>query len=93
MEKFIDELDRKLPRLKNFILPRGIEVACYLFLARAVARRTEREIVSLSKKETIDNKILIYFNRLSDLLFMMGRYVNYKNKIREEIWKSKQLRY
>lgn len=89
MEKYIDEFSEKLPKLKNFILPRGNEAACYLFFARAVARRLERELVALSDKESVDEKILVYFNRLSDLLFVMGRYVNFKKGTEEEIWKGK----
>lgn len=89
MEKVIDAFDKNLPTISNFILSRGTEAATLLFLGRAVARRAEREIVSVSSKENIDKKVLVYFNRLSDLLFVMGRYINYKAGIKEEIWKGR----
>lgn len=87
IEKLIDKLSKELPELKNFILPGGGEMGSLLHFARSVARRVERKIVALSKKEKIDPSILVYFNRLSDLFFIMARFVNYKEKIKETIWK------
>ena len=89
MEDLIDWADEKLPELKNFILPNGTESAAFLFYARAVARRCERVLVELNKKIHVDKNLLIYFNRLSDLLFEMARYLNFKEGIKETIWKSK----
>ncbi len=89
METMIDWMDEKLPELKNFILPEGVESASFLFYARAVARRCERAIVELNQKEPIDKNVLVYINRLSDLLFEMARYMNFKKGIEETIWKSK----
>lgn len=89
MEDMIDWADEKLPELKNFILPSGTETAAFLFYCRAVARRCERSLAELSQKEQIDNKVLIYFNRLSDLLFVMARYLNFKTGAKEMIWKGK----
>lgn len=91
MEQMIDWADAQLPELKNFILPAGVESATFLFYARAVARRCERVIVTLIQKEPLDKKLLIYFNRLSDLLFELGRYLNFKSGIKETIWKGKKL--
>lgn len=88
MEKMIDWADEKLPELKNFILPSGVESASLLFYSRAVARRCERLLVELNQKEPIDNKLLIYFNRLSDLLFVMARYLNFKSGVKETIWRN-----
>lgn len=88
METLIDWIDGKLSPLKNFILPNGTENGTLLFFARAVARRSERELVMLSLEESIDNRVLVYMNRLSDLLFMMARYVNCKNGVAETVWKS-----
>lgn len=87
MEKMIDWIDGKISELKNFILPSGVEAATYLFYARAVARRCERLIVELHQKEAIDKEILIFFNRLSDLLFEFARYLNFKSGIKEVVWK------
>lgn len=85
-EKLIDEMTKKLPRLMNFILPGGGEAGAVLHLARTVSRRAERRIVSLSKKTKLDSGILIYINRLSDLLFTMARFVNSIEKKKETIW-------
>lgn len=88
-EKSIDEMTRKLPRLMNFILPGGGEKGATLHLARTVARRTERNLVSLSKGHKVDSSILAYINRLSDLLFTMARFANYLDKKKESIWSGR----
>lgn len=88
MEKLIDTLDKELPELKNFILPEGTEESTFLYFARSVARRAERELVTLSSKEEVNKNILMYLNRLSDLLFVLGRYLNFKSGIIETIWKG-----
>ncbi|MBI3380184.1 cob(I)yrinic acid a,c-diamide adenosyltransferase [Candidatus Gottesmanbacteria bacterium] len=89
MEKMIDWADAQLPELKNFILPSGVAGATFLFYARAVARRCERILAELNQKEPVDPKLLVYFNRLSDLLFEMARYLNFKAGVKETIWKSR----
>lgn len=88
MEKFIDKLDKNLDELKNFILPGGGEKGSLLHFGRSVARRAEREIVKLSESEAVDKVILVYLNRLSDLLFVIARYINNKEKRTEIIWKG-----
>lgn len=88
-EEVIDSLDSELPELKNFILPEGTERATYLFYARAIVRRVERELVSLSQSEEVDSKVLVYFNRLSDFLFILARYLNFKSGFIESVWRSK----
>lgn len=87
LEKWIDGFDEKLPELKNFILPQGIKTGSLLHLARSVCRRLERRVVELSQKESVDKEIIIYLNRLSDLLFVMARVVNKKAGKKETIWK------
>ncbi len=89
MEEVIDNLDKDLPPLNNFILPEGTEISTLLFFARAVGRRAERELVALSLAEKIDKNIIVYLNRLSDLLFVIGRYLNYKAGITETVWKKR----
>ena len=86
-EKLIDQLTAELPELRNFILPGGGETGSQLHLARSICRGAERRIVALAKKEPVEPSILQYFNRLSDLLFTMARFVNHKEKKREIIWK------
>jgi cob(I)alamin adenosyltransferase len=87
-EKEIDVLTQKLPKLKNFILPGG-KTGSLLHYARTVARRAERRTVMLAEKEAVLSEILVYLNRLSDLLFTFARYINYKEKQAEVIWSNK----
>lgn len=88
-ENTINKLEKDLPPLSNFILPGGGRSGSCLHLSRTVARRAERRIVDLSEKEKVQNEIIIYMNRLSDLLFMFARFVNHKEKIKEIQWKSR----
>ncbi len=90
LEETIDSLDEKVPKLQNFILPGGAEVACQLHLARAVARRLERALVEYYTSNKLEKSVVVltYINRLSDLLFVMARYANFKLGVKEEIWKS-----
>lgn len=88
-EKLIDDLTSKMPTLSQFILPSGGKGGSMLHLARTISRRAERKIVELSRKEKIDGITLIYINRLSDLLFTMARYVNYKERKKEKTWRKK----
>ncbi len=89
LESGIDDLDRKLPPLKNFILPgSGTLTASQLHLARSVCRRAERRLVTLSRHEKIDSNIRIYLNRLSDLFFMLARYANHIQNKNDIIWKN-----
>ena len=76
MEERIDEFDAKLPPLQQFILPGGSQVGAQLHLARTVARRAERRCVALSRTTGAHSQALCYLNRLSDLLFVLARYVN-----------------
>jgi cob(I)alamin adenosyltransferase len=79
----IDGIEGKLEPLKQFILPGGSMAGAHLHLVRAVARRTERYIVALSRVEKTNPKILQYLNRLSDLCFVLARYVNKSQAIPE----------
>lgn len=88
LEKFIDRLEKKLQPLKTFILPGGSISASYLHLARTICRRAERNVVRLSRNEDIGNDIVIYLNRLSDLLFVIARYSNLLDKHEEIKWVS-----
>jgi cob(I)alamin adenosyltransferase len=92
IEKTIDKLEGDLPVLANFILPGGTTFSSHLHYARALCRRTERRMVSLSKvkREKVRPQILIYLNRLSDYLFMLGRYAVYEAKLDEEVWVGKK---
>ena len=89
-EKLIDYMTQKLPPLVNFILPGGGKAGSLLHLARAISRRVERKIVALNTKEKTDKNIIIYVNRLSDLLFTMARFANFKEKKKETIWTQRK---
>ena len=88
-EKYIDEMTEKIPQLSNFILPGGGKVGSLFQFTRTVSRRAERAIVSLSRKNKINEDVLQYINRLSDLLFTMSRFSNYNEKVSEVIWKRR----
>lgn len=88
-EKLVDKIMEEIPRINQFILPGGTQTASFLHLARTVARRAERRIVELSKNEKIDNSIITYINRLSDLFYAMARYANFKENISDVVWKKK----
>lgn len=88
-EKTIDKLEKELPRLENFILPGGGKLGALLHFARTIARRAERRVIDLSLENKVQDEIIVYLNRLSDLLFMFARYINFKEKRRETIWKSR----
>ncbi|EKD99702.1 MAG: ATP/cobalamin adenosyltransferase [uncultured bacterium] len=88
-EKQIDLLDSKLPSLKNFILAGGTEKSKYLNLARVVCRRLERVLVSYYFDKKVGREpMLKYFNRLSDLLFVLSRYDNFMYGIDDVLWKK-----
>jgi cob(I)alamin adenosyltransferase len=70
LEKDIDELNNKLPQLKNFIKPGGNLPAAHCHLARTICRRLERRFIALNRKNKLDKNILSYINRLADLLFV-----------------------
>lgn len=88
-ENLIDNLTNKMPPLSQFLLPGGGKGGSLLHLARTIARRAERRIVLLSRKQNVDPIALTYLNRLSDLLFTMARFVNYTEKHKEPTWKKK----
>ncbi|MFW9888875.1 MAG: cob(I)yrinic acid a,c-diamide adenosyltransferase [Candidatus Thorarchaeota archaeon] len=76
LENIADELTDELPPLSNFVIPGGAPAAAFLHQARTVCRRTERRVITFSKIQKVNPEIIRYLNRLSDLLFVMARYVN-----------------
>ncbi len=83
LEKTIDKLLEELDPLKEFILPSGSGGGHYLHLARTVSRRAERRIVMLMEEEQLNENVLVYINRLSDLLFVMARIENKRGNFEE----------
>lgn len=88
LEQWIDRLDAQLPALEHFILPGGSSAAAMLQLGRTVCRRAERNVVGLSHATDVHDCRLIvtYLNRLSDLLFVIARYLNFASGIDETVW-------
>jgi cob(I)alamin adenosyltransferase len=76
LEREIDAMNAELAPLTSFVLPGGSALAAHLHLARATARRAEREMVALAAKESVNGHALRYINRLSDHLFVMARQAN-----------------
>lgn len=91
LEKEIDLIDEKLPKLTGFILPGGSTISAQIMYARALVRRMERKIVRLSDRlgNNKFQEIITYINRLSDYLFVLGRFQNSLMGIREEKLKVK----
>jgi cob(I)alamin adenosyltransferase len=85
LEQWIDEMDGAVPPLRRFILPGGSAAGATLHLARTVCRRAERRIIALGDDVT-DPTVVIYMNRLSDLLFAMARAVNHDSGAGEIEW-------
>ena len=88
LEDRIDAYSAKLPPLKAFILPGGSEAASHMHLARVKARALERNLVAYTGKNSL-KFLLPYINRLSDLLFVLARYVNMKLGKEEKLWRLK----
>ncbi|MBC7769672.1 MAG: cob(I)yrinic acid a,c-diamide adenosyltransferase [Phycisphaerales bacterium] len=86
LEAEIDRLNDQLSPLTSFILPGGAPAAAYLHLARAIARRAERDIVALADVDTVSAEAIKFANRLSDLLFVAARWANDQGKA-DLLWK------
>lgn len=86
LEDEIDQLNGELSPLTSFILPGGAAAAAHLHLARAIARRTERDIVALADVEAVSPEAIKFANRLSDLLFVAARWANDKGNA-DLLWK------
>ena len=86
LEELMDQCQKDLAPLKSFVLPGGGRVAGYLHQARTVCRRAERRILALTRVETVSPWPLTYVNRLSDLLFVLSRWVAKKGGETEYLW-------
>ncbi len=76
LEKIADELSEELPLLNNFVIPSGTKASAFLHVCRTVCRRAERRIVNFAASHHVNEELIRYINRLSDLLFVMARYEN-----------------
>jgi cob(I)alamin adenosyltransferase len=90
LESTIDRLESELDPLTRFILPGGIRAAAQIHLARTVCRRAERLVVTLARQpgEDVSRTVIVYLNRLSDLLFVLARAVNRRAGVSDTFWKG-----
>jgi cob(I)alamin adenosyltransferase len=88
LERDIDAVNDDLPALRSFVLPGGGWPSAYLHLARTVCRRAERLVVGLARTESVDELDVQYLNRLSDALFVWGRWCALKDGKPEPLWDS-----
>ncbi len=86
IEQLIDECQKNLEPLKSFVLPGGGKIGAYLHQCRTVCRRAEREILRLSRAEELSEWPLKYVNRLSDLFFVLSRWISKQTGEAEYLW-------
>lgn len=86
LEQEIDRMNLELPELRHFILPGGSNAVSYCHIARCVCRRAERITVHLAEESPVEEKVIIYLNRLSDYLFTLGRLVAHRQQVPENKW-------
>ena len=87
LEEECDRFNAELPELKSFVLPGGSPTAAGLHVARTICLRAEREAIAASKEEEIRPLVVVYLNRLSDLLFILSRTANASAEHDEPLWK------
>jgi cob(I)alamin adenosyltransferase len=86
LEQAIDRFEAELEPLRSFVLPAGSSTSSALHHARAVCRRAERLVVELAHSSEVRPALIVYLNRLSDLLFVMARYANHRAKVPDVLW-------
>jgi cob(I)alamin adenosyltransferase len=86
LEQEMDAMNEQLPELRHFILPGGNNTISFCHIARCICRRAERLTVHLAEESTVDEKVNIYLNRLSDYLFTLARKIGNEHKIPENQW-------
>jgi len=85
-ERAMDEADAELPPLRAFVLPAGTPHAAALHHARTVCRRAERSVIRLAHEAAVPPLLIVYLNRLSDLLFTLARLANHRAGVADETW-------
>ncbi|MEY3236900.1 MAG: hypothetical protein RI883_1001 [Bacteroidota bacterium] len=86
LENWMDEMDQQLPEMKSFILPGGHTTVSFCHLSRCICRRAERIIVDLNQNEFVAPEVIVYINRLSDYLFVLGRKIAQDLGIQDQPW-------
>ena len=87
LEALIDNLNEKLDPLKSFVLPGGNLINAHLHQARTVCRRAERLVIRFARDELTNPNIRLFLNRLSDLFFVLARWVSHEQNVPEVLWK------
>jgi cob(I)alamin adenosyltransferase len=87
LERDCDRFNEALPELKSFVLPGGTETAARLHVARTTCRRAEREAIAAAATVGVNSLVLVYLNRLSDLLFILARSANAAAGSDEPLWR------
>lgn len=90
LENWLDHFNGTLPPLQDFVLPGGSMVVAQCHMARTICRRAERRVVALSEIEAINPLGLIFLNRLSDCLFVLGRYLAREHGAQESLWRRER---
>jgi cob(I)alamin adenosyltransferase len=90
LEQELDDLNEGLPELRSFVLPGGGEASAFLHLARTICRRAERRTVSLARGEAVGDWSVKYLNRLSDALFVFGRFASAADGQPEPLWEPEK---
>ena len=88
LEKIIDEIETKTPSITRFVLPGGTLTSSHFQISRTICRRCERRITIFNQKEKLDSNLLIYINRLSDFLFVTGRFFLSNSSVKEIFWEK-----
>lgn len=86
LENLMDKMNEELKPLEDFILPGGCKTSAFLHQARTICRRAETTVTSLTKQENINATVIKYLNRLSDALFVLARYQNFKTGFEDIYW-------
>jgi len=89
LERAIDRAEAALPALKNFVLPAGTTGAAALHQARTICRRAERRTLAASRATAVRNELIVYLNRLSDLLFVLARSANHEAGVADAPWRPR----
>ena len=87
LESWLATLNADLPPLREFILPGGCRAAALAHVGRAVARRAERQAVTLAREDIVSPHVLHYLNRLSDVLFVLARHLNVAAGAADVLWR------
>ena len=90
LDALLESYNKRLPPLKEFILPGGARAAALAHLSRTVCRRAERSLVALGRAEPVGERARQYLNRLSDLLFVLGRTLNRAAKRGDVLWRHER---